>query len=100
MKKRLLSAALGCSMVLSTLAVAVPAAAEELVDGKFAETRTITVEIFDRGNDGGSDPTNNNFTKWIQEQMLEKYNVQVEYQKVPRWTEVEELNNLLAAGTA
>lgn len=72
----------------------------ELVDGKFADTRTITVEVYDRGNDEGSDPTNNNYTKWIQEQMLERHNVQVEFVAVPRWTEVEQINNLLAAGDA
>ena len=76
------------------------AADSELVDGKFAETRQITVEIYDRGNDGGSDPENNDYTRWIQEQMLEKHNVEVTYQKVPRWTEVDDINNLLAAGTA
>lgn len=72
----------------------------ELVDGKFADTRTIKVEVYDRGNDDGSDPTNNNYTKWIQEQMLERHNVQVEFVAVPRWTEVEQINNLLAAGDA
>ena len=76
------------------------AADSELVDGKFAETRQITVEIYDRGNDGGSDPENNDYTRWIQEQMLEKHNVEVTYQKVPRWTEVDDINNLLAAGIA
>ncbi len=35
------------------------AATSELVDGKFAETRHITVEVYDRGNDGGTDPSNN-----------------------------------------
>ena len=72
----------------------------EVVDGKFLETRHITVEVYDRGNDGGSDPTNNMYTQWIQQQMLEKHNVEVEFIAVPRWTEVEEINNLLAAGTA
>ncbi|MCR5100066.1 MAG: extracellular solute-binding protein [Butyrivibrio sp.] len=72
----------------------------ELVDGKFAETRHITVEVYDRGNDGGSDPTNNMYTKYIQDQMLEQHNVEVEFVKVPRWTEVDEINNLLAAQTA
>ncbi|MCI7790905.1 MAG: extracellular solute-binding protein, partial [Lachnospiraceae bacterium] len=32
--------------------------------------------------------------------MLEDHNVEVEFVKVPRWTEVDEINNLLAAGTA
>lgn len=72
----------------------------ELTDGKFAETRHITVEVYDRGNDGGSDPTNNMYTEYIKKGMLEEHNVEVEFVKVPRWTEVEEINNLLAAGTA
>ncbi|MBQ9643534.1 MAG: extracellular solute-binding protein [Lachnospiraceae bacterium] len=79
---------------------AAPAEASELVDGKFAETREITVEIYDRGNDGGSNPEDNDYTRWIQEQMLEKHNVKVSFQKVPRWTEVDDINNLLAGGTA
>lgn len=74
--------------------------ASELTDGKFAETRHITVEVYDRGNDGGSDPTNNMYTEYIKKGMLEDHNVEVEFVKVPRWTEVEEINNLLAAGTA
>lgn len=76
------------------------APASELVDGKFAETRHITVEVYDRGNDGGSDPTNNMYTEYIKKGMLQDHNVEVEFVKVPRWTEVDEINNLLAAGTA
>ena len=72
----------------------------ELVNGKFAETKHITVEVYDRSNDGGSDPTNNMYTKYIQDGMLNDYNVEVEFKAVPRWTEVDELNNLLAAGDA
>lgn len=71
------------------------AATGELTDGKFAETRHITVEVYDRGNDGGTDPTNNMYTEYIKKGMLEDHNVEVEFVKVPRWTEVEEINNLL-----
>ena len=77
-----------------------PATASELTDGKFAETRHITVEVYDRGNDGGSDPTNNMYTEYIKKGMLEQHNVEVEFVAVPRWTETEELNNLLASGDA
>ena len=77
-----------------------PAVASELTDGKFADTRHITVEVYDRGNDGGSDPTNNVYTDYIKKGMLEKHNVEVEFVAVPRWTEVDEINNLLAGGTA
>ena len=76
------------------------AAGGELTDGKFADTRKITVEVYDRGNDGGSDPTNNMYTKYIHDGMLADHNVEVEFEAVPRWTEVDEINNLLAAGEA
>lgn len=72
----------------------------EVVDGKFVETRKITVEVYDRGNDGGSDPTNNMYTEYIKNGVLEDLNIEVEFVAVPRWTEVEQINNLLAAGDA
>lgn len=72
----------------------------EIVDGKFVETRKITVEIFDRGNEGGSKPEDNVYTNFIKEGMLRDHNVEVTFVPVPRWTEVEQLNNLLAAGDA
>ena len=72
----------------------------EITDGKFAETRHITVEVYDRGNDGGTDPTTNMYTDYIKKGMLADHNVEVEFVAVPRWTEVDEINNLLAAGTA
>ncbi|MBO6006986.1 MAG: extracellular solute-binding protein [Lachnospiraceae bacterium] len=128
MKKKVLSLLLAGSMVLSMAAcgktsdtqpVGVPevgtvdqstfegdgteiegGSSSELVDGRFAETRHITVEIYDRGNDGGTDPTNNMYTDYIKKGMLEDHNVEVEFVAVPRWTEVDEINNLLAAGNA
>ncbi|MBR2942280.1 MAG: extracellular solute-binding protein, partial [Clostridia bacterium] len=96
--KRILAILLAAAMLLSLGILS--ATAEELVDGKFAETRKITVEIFDRSNDGGTDPTNNKFTDFIKAGMLEKHNVEVEFIRVPRWTEVDDMNNLLAAGDA
>jgi putative aldouronate transport system substrate-binding protein len=126
MKKKVLSVLLACAMTLSLAAcgnsaeTAAPAPADtsseakteeaapaeeaaepsELTDGKFAETRHITVEIYDRNNDGGSDPTNNDYTDYIKAGMLEKHNVEVEFVAVPRWTEVDDINTHLAAGTA
>ncbi|MCR5166333.1 MAG: extracellular solute-binding protein [Oscillospiraceae bacterium] len=74
---------------------------ESELDGvKFRETRHITVEVYDRGNDGGTDPTNNMYTEYIKKGVLETHNIEVEFVKVPRWTETDELNNLLAAQTA
>jgi putative aldouronate transport system substrate-binding protein len=72
----------------------------DIVDGKFVETRQITVEVYDRGNDGGSKPEDNVYTNYIKEGMLRDHNVEVTFVPVPRWTEVEQINNLLASGTA
>ncbi|MDR1772575.1 MAG: extracellular solute-binding protein [Hungatella sp.] len=73
---------------------------EELDGVRFKETRKITVEVFDRANDGGSKPENNFYTDYIKEGMLRDHNVEVEFVPVPRWTEVEQMNNLLASGDA
>ncbi len=72
----------------------------EIVDGRFTETRKITVEVYDRANDGGSKPEDNFYTDYIKEGMLRDHNVEVTFVPVPRWTEVEQINNLLASGTA
>lgn len=72
----------------------------EIVNGKFVKTRSITVEVFDRNNDKGSAPDDNFYTKYIKEGMLRDHNVEVKFVRVPRWTETEAINNLLAAGTA
>lgn len=70
----------------------------ELVNGKFVNTRKITVEVYDRDSKTPAD--NNVWTDWIKEQMLQKYNVEVSFRAVPRWTEGDQINNLLAAGDA
>lgn len=67
---------------------------------RFTETRKISVEVYDRNNDGGSNPEDNFYTNFIKEGMLRDHNVEVTFVPVPRWTEVEEINNLLAAGDA
>ena len=96
--KKLLTLVLALAMVLSMCAFS--ASAEELVDGKFPETKHITVEIYNRNNDGGTDPTNNVYTDYIKQGMLDKYNVEVEFVSIGRWTEVDDMNTALAAGDA
>ncbi len=86
-----------CLLLLAALAFA---ADSGLVNGKFTTTKSITVEVYDRSNDGGSKPEDNPFTDFIKEGMLRDHNVAVTFRRVPRWTEVEAMNNLLAAGDA
>jgi putative aldouronate transport system substrate-binding protein len=75
-------------------------AADDIVNGKFKTTKSITVEVYDRSNDGGSKPEDNFYTNFIKAGMLKDHNVAVTFKRVPRWTEVEALNNLLAANDA
>ncbi len=120
MKKKVVSILLACSMIATMAACdkggddesaqnssiseskaeEAKQAGADFENGKFKETKHIVVEIYDRGNDGGSDPENNMYTDYIKKGMLEDHNVDVTFKKVPRWTEVDEINNLLAAGTA
>lgn len=68
---------------------------------RFTNTRKITVEIFDRGLDNGKTTAyDNKWTQWIHDEVLAKHNIEVEFQPVDRWTETDQLNNLLAAGDA
>ena len=98
--KRILALVLMLAMIAALGVTSAFAADNGFVDGKFTETRHITVEIFNRNNDGGTDPTNNVWTEYLKKGMLEKYNVEVEYVSVGRWSEVDDLNNLLAIGDA
>ena len=96
---------ISCLIMVMLIAACFPgaissAAKPEIVNGRFVKTRTITVEIFDRSNPGGSKPEDNFYTDFIKEGMLRDHNVKVNFVPVPRWTEVEVLNNLLAAGDA
>ena len=87
--------------LIATLGITSAFAADDgFVDGKFTETRHITVEIYNRNNDGGTDPTNNVWTDYIKQNMLEKYNVEVEFVSVGRWSETDDIANLLADGQA
>ena len=100
--KRILTLVLSLALLATLFATVAFADVEDagFVDGKFTETRHITVEIYNRNNDGGTDPTDNVWTKYIKEQMLERYNVDVEFVSVGRWTETDDISNLLAAGSA
>jgi putative aldouronate transport system substrate-binding protein len=61
----------------------------------------LTVEVFDRGTDGGkTDPTSNKWTEWIHKKLLKDENIDLTFVAVPRWTETEALVNLFASNSA
>ena len=59
--KRILSLVLVLALI-ATLGLSSAFAEEGFADGKFTEPHHITVEIFERPNDGNSDVTSNNWT--------------------------------------
>jgi putative aldouronate transport system substrate-binding protein len=124
MKRKWLSLLLACIMVFSVLggckakteepaiseqetATTAPTKAPEAeataapTEEAKPEYSEITVEVFDRGTDGGkTDPTNNYYTDWIKQKVLEDLNIGVTFVAVSRWEEIDQLNNLMASGTA
>lgn len=74
-----------------------PAAEEDL----FGEEVTIRVMVWDRGNAApGTTTEDNTLTKWVQEQVKEKFNINVEYVSVPRSESDNKLNIMMSGGTA
>ncbi len=85
----------------ATDAATTEAAADEVVgiDGyeAFAENVTLRVPVYDRGVEGVPDVSNNYWTKWVQENFGDKYNITVEYVPITR-SDVLTSYALLAAG--
>ncbi len=65
----------------------------------FPERVTLQIPVYDRGFENW-DVTNNYYTKWIQQEFGEKYNVDVEFVAISRTNEVTDYMQMIAAGTA
>lgn len=98
--KKILALVLVLALIAALGITSAFAADDGFVDGKFTETRHITVEVFNRQNDGGTDPTDNVWTNYIKEKMLELYNVEVEYKSVNRGSEDKDIGTLLSDKSA
>jgi len=62
---------------------------------------SVTVEVFDRGTDGGkTNPANNAWTDWIKKKVLEDEGITVTFVSVPRSEETQALNNMMAAASS
>ena len=92
--KKILALALAAIMLLSLL----PMAAAEAADWEpFAENVTITIPVYDRGQAGVPNVEDNYWTKWIQSNFGDKYNITVNYVAIPR-SDVMNKYSMLAAG--
>ena len=65
------------------------------------EPTTLTVQIFDRGTDGGRSLAHDNaWTNWIKEKVKEDLGIDVTFVPVGRWSEGQDIVNLMASGDA
>jgi len=62
-------------------------------------TGRLTVQVFDRGSDGGRSRAHDNaWTNWIKEKVKRDLNIDVTFVPVGRWSETTDIVNLMAAG--
>lgn len=92
--KKILALILAAMMLLAM----VPAASADVPAdwAPFAENVTIKVAVYDRGQEGVPPVEDNYWTKWIQENFGDKYNITVQYVAIPR-TDVMNKYSMLAA---
>jgi putative aldouronate transport system substrate-binding protein len=61
----------------------------------------LTVEIFDRGSDGGRSPAHDNaWTNWVKEKVKKDLNIEVTFIPVGRWSEDTDIVNMMASSSA
>jgi len=65
----------------------------------FDQTVTIKIPVYDRAFEGWN-VTDNTYTRWVQSEFGDKYNVNVEYVAIGRSTEVTDYMQMLSAGSA
>lgn len=65
----------------------------------FPDTVTIQIPVYDRAFEGWN-VTDNYYTRWIQSEFGDKYNIKVEYVAIGRSTEVQDYMQLIAAKNA
>ena len=98
--KKFVSLLLTLALVLS-LGIVSAASAEEAAGmaswEPFAERVKITVPVYDRSKEGFPAVDDNYWTKWIQENFGDKYNIDVQYVAIPRGDVMTKYSLLIAA---
>ena len=98
--KKFVSLLLTLALVLS-LGIASAASAEEAAGmaswEPFAERVKITVPVYDRSKEGYPAVDDNYWTRWVQENFGDKYNIDVQYVAIPRGDVMTKYSLLIAA---
>ena len=97
--KRILSLALALVMMLSLVSFASAEEATGMAAWEpFAERVKITVPVYDRSKAGYPAVDDNYWTKWIQSEFGDKWNVDVQYVAIPRGDVMTKYSLLIAGG--
>jgi len=73
---------------------------EGFVDGRFTETRHISVALWDRGNERIPNFNESYWAQWVADTILEEKNIAVEWVTVGRWSEIDDQTTMLGAQSA
>lgn len=76
------------------------AAGSENAAGRFDKQVEIQIPVYDRSVTGLPAVDDNYWTKWVQKEFGDKYNVKVTYVAIPRKDEVTKMNMLISANDA
>jgi len=88
-------------MKKALLAMVIVMMAAAMVAGCKKQPLQLTVEMFDRGTDGGrSLAYDNAWTNWIKAKVKEDLNIDVTFTPVGRWSENTDIINLMASSSA
>lgn len=93
---KLIALALAAVLMLSAGIATVSAEAQGMVP--FEENVTITVPVYDRSKEGYPAVDDNYWTRWIQSEFGDKFNVTVKFVAIPRGDVMTKYNLLIAAG--
>ena len=97
--KRILSLALALVMMLSLVSFASAEEATGMAAWEpFAERVKITVPVYDRSKAGYTAVDDNYWTKWIQSEFGDKWNIDVQYVAIPRGDVMTKYSLLIAGG--
>jgi putative aldouronate transport system substrate-binding protein len=93
--KKTLALMLAAALLLSLMPLAM--AEEAPAWEPFAENVSITIPVYDRGQAGVPNVEDNYWTKWIQQNFGDKYNITVHYVAIPRSDVMTKYSMLAAA---
>ncbi len=69
---------------------------EDVENYVYPEQIELRIPVYDRGNTGQADVTNNYWTKYVQSEFGDKHNIKVTFVSIPRNEEITAFNQLLA----